>query len=147
MVVDAADPASATPTPLIELHPALATVLMTGGIWGHSCCHICVSRVPVCYWRTSHGFLRVWYLNVPHLHFPVVVWSVLIAANNSIFDASSPLICRSLLIFVVSIARGHFCRSHQDLWMSRFFSVSRSQSIRLALKRSLSIHVELCFVV
>lgn len=88
MVVDAADPASSTPTPLIELRPALAIVLMTGRIWGHSCCHICVSCVPVCYWRTSHGFLRVQYLNVPHLHFTVVVWSVFIAANNSIFDGS-----------------------------------------------------------
>lgn len=88
MVVDAADPASSAPTPLIELRPALAIVLMTGGIWGHSCCHICVSCVPVCYWRTSHGFLRVQYLNVPHLHFTVVVWSVFIAANNSIFDGS-----------------------------------------------------------
>lgn len=88
VVVNAADPASSIPTPLIELCPALATVLMTGGVWGHNCCNICVSTVPVCYWRTSHGFLRVQYLNVPHLHFLMVVWSVFIVANNSIFDAS-----------------------------------------------------------
>lgn len=151
--MNAADPASSSPpAPLLQLHPALAAALVTGGLCGHRwhTYYTCPCKVLENFsWLSQAVVFKCAPASISHGCLVSSHSGKLFLILTYFWYANLSLSLLSVLQETGSTEITFLCGygSHWDLWTSWFFSVNRSQSIRLSLKKSTSLNWTSSFIV